>query len=112
RLARVAQAVPGAGQQHRDGAARGERPRAVVAQPLEMVGGQRREFRGPHARADVRELFGVDLDAEAERTRGGEQAREVVRTERDVFDVNVDRGREARARNLGQRAVDQRGQVV
>jgi hypothetical protein len=102
RLLRLAQEVEGARQQHGDRAALREGLDAGLVGVFKMIGRQGAEARGQRCAAQGRELFGMQLNRQAERARGLEDARRLLGREGDRFAEGVDRVGESRLRHRRQ----------
>ena len=95
RLLLLLQRVEGARQQHGDGPGRGHRLGAGFVEMFEMVGRQRAILRGERGAVLVRQLLGVEPDAQAVVRGGLEQALDLLRGEGDGVAKGVDAGGKA-----------------
>ena len=90
RLLRFANEIEGTGKQHGDRACLRHRGCPSFVGVLEMVCGQRREFRGKRSTAEVGELVGMQLDRQPEPTRRLEYPCGLLGRKRDALHEGID----------------------
>ena len=84
-----AQEIERAGQQHRHGPCTRHRGGALLAEPFQMVAAERAIARRQRRAAAVAELFGMELDRQAEAARGLEHTLGLGRAEGDALAERV-----------------------